>query len=291
MKIFISWSGNKSKETAKTLKKWIPLIIQNTQPYFSSTDIDKGVRWSKDIANELQDTSFGILCVTKENLASAWLNFEAGALSKSIETSKVCPLLIDLKPSDIINNSPLLQFQMTNITKDDIFKLFESINSNLGDSKIDDSILNHTFTSFWPEMEKELKSVISERKASNEETVLSPIEEILDLIRYQHKLLTSPEKLLPANYIYDILSQNVVHLPKDVLIDIEDQLHKINMTISNILESPIIKNPHELKSSELASLYIEQNQDYLNNILYIRNITTNMGMILRKYQKNLNYYI
>lgn len=101
MKVFISWSGTKSQEVAKVLKRWIPCVIQSVEPYFSSADIDKGARWSTDIAKELQDASFGILCVTKDNLSSAWLNFEAGALSKYIDQSKVCPFLIDLKPSEI----------------------------------------------------------------------------------------------------------------------------------------------------------------------------------------------
>ena len=90
MKVFISWSGAKSQEVAKVLKQWIPCVIQSVEPYFSSADIDKGARWSTDIAKELQDASFGILCVTKDNLSSSWLNFEAGALSKSIEQSKWC---------------------------------------------------------------------------------------------------------------------------------------------------------------------------------------------------------
>ena len=68
MKIFISWSGSKSQEIAKLLKRWIPCVIQSAEPYFSSADIDKGARWSTDISKELQDASFGILCVTKENL-------------------------------------------------------------------------------------------------------------------------------------------------------------------------------------------------------------------------------
>ena len=90
MKVFISWSGSKSQEVAKVLKQWIPCVIQSVEPYFSCADIDKGARWSTDIAKELQDASFGILCVTKDNLSSSWLNFEAGALSKSIEQSKWC---------------------------------------------------------------------------------------------------------------------------------------------------------------------------------------------------------
>lgn len=163
MKIFISWSGTKSQEVAKILKQWIPCVIQSVEPYFSSADIDKGARWSTDIAKELQDASFGILCVTKDNLSSSWLNFEAGALSKSIEQSKVCPFLVDLKPSDI-QNSPILQFQMASASKDDVFKLFNSINSNLGDGKLAEAVLETTFETFWPKIEDALKSSSSKRK-------------------------------------------------------------------------------------------------------------------------------
>ena len=96
MKVFISWSGETSFEVAKILKEWIPCIIQDVEPYFSSEDIDKGARWSTDIAKELEEASFGILCVTRDNLQSQWLNFEAGALYFSIYKSMVCHLLFRL---------------------------------------------------------------------------------------------------------------------------------------------------------------------------------------------------
>ena len=47
MKVFISWSGKTSFEVAKVLKEWIPCVIQDIEPYFSSDDIDKGARWSR----------------------------------------------------------------------------------------------------------------------------------------------------------------------------------------------------------------------------------------------------
>ena len=221
MKIFISWSGTKSQEVAKILKQWIPCVIQSVEPYFSSADIDKGARWSTDIAKELQDASFGILCVTKDNLSSSWLNFEAGALSKSIEQSKVCPFLVDLKPSDI-QNSPILQFQMASATKDDVFKLFKSINSNLGDVKLAENVLGTTFETFWPKIEEALKSVSSISESSTptkkeNQDAQAPIEEILELVRYQHKLLKSPEELLPPQYLADVFRRTNRVLPKNVV--------------------------------------------------------------------------
>jgi hypothetical protein len=71
-----------------------------------------------EIANELQTTNYGIICVTKENIGSPWINFESGALSREIEKSFVTPFLFQLKPSDI--QGPLAQFQAVINEKDDM---------------------------------------------------------------------------------------------------------------------------------------------------------------------------
>ena len=65
LKVFISWSGEESHKTALVLREWLPSVIQSITPYVSSEDIDKGTRWASDIAGELDESSFGILCVTK----------------------------------------------------------------------------------------------------------------------------------------------------------------------------------------------------------------------------------
>ena len=94
MKVFISWSGDLSHKVAIVIRDWLPAILQYVEPYVSSEDIDKGVRWSSDISKELDNSKFGILCVTKENFEAPWLNFEAGALGKSFETGRVSPFLL-----------------------------------------------------------------------------------------------------------------------------------------------------------------------------------------------------
>ena len=81
MKVFISWSGDQSKKIAQLFRDWLPTVIQAIEPFVSSEDIEKGARWNTDIAQELKESSFGLICVTKDNLNSQWLNFEAGALS------------------------------------------------------------------------------------------------------------------------------------------------------------------------------------------------------------------
>lgn len=289
MKIFISWSGSKSQEVAKVLKQWIPCVIQSVEPYFSSADIDKGARWSTDIAKELQDASFGILCVTKDNLSSSWLNFEAGALSKSIEQSKVCPFLVDLKPSDI-TDSPILQFQMANATRDDVFKLFKSINSNLEESKLTEGVLSTTFETFWPKIEEALKSVSSitdvtttAKKASKD--VQAPIEEILELVRYQHRLLKSPEELLPAEYLLDIIKRTNRKLPRDLFMEIHTELLTINMLTNNLLEECDVKSQNPLDSP----IVISKSLAWTNKVREIHTRIERLISILRRNGRNTDF--
>ena len=97
-KVFISWSGDSSQKVAETLREWIPSVIQAIDPWVSSQDIKPGNRWSDKIKKELDETSYGIICLTSDNLQSDWMHFEAGALAKSMkEDSKVCPYLFQVK--------------------------------------------------------------------------------------------------------------------------------------------------------------------------------------------------
>lgn len=242
MKVFISWSGETSFKVAKILKEWIPCVIQDVQPYFSSEDIDKGARWSTDIAKELEAASFGILCVTKENLESQWLNFEAGALSKAIDKSKVCPLLFRLNPSDI-SNSPILQFQMTNIEQNDIYKLFKSINSSLGEECLDEELLQKVFNTFWPQMENafnliDIKEDNDIKQITEGNKSIEILEEVLNLLRNQQKILMNPDRLFPIGYVQNILEHSIKEkvFRKKIPIEVIEDMGQLEMQIHQLFD-------------------------------------------------------
>src|SRR5580704_6319798 len=109
MKVFISWSGDASRAIADSLRKWLPGVLQAVRPYFSPDDITKGARWEGEISKELAASRIGLLILTSENIEAPWLLFEAGALAKNLEKSKVCPLLFGVEPTDV--KGPLVQFQ------------------------------------------------------------------------------------------------------------------------------------------------------------------------------------
>ena len=211
MKIFLSWSGTLSYQVALELRNWLPLVLQSLEPYVSSEDIDKGARWSIDISRELETSHFGIICVTRDNLTAPWLNFEAGALSKSMEQARVAPFLLGIKRAEV--QGPLLQFQSTIYETRDIRKLVHTLNNAPGGQRIDNSRLDTTFDSFWPRLRDVLESLQQQtNKHSDHEPQTASItsseilEEVLDLVRSQQRLLTSPETLMPPAYLQSVLA-------------------------------------------------------------------------------------
>ena len=95
MKVFVSWSGELSCQIAEVLKKWIPCIIQSVDVFFSPEDIEKGDNWDKTISSELSECKYGIICLTSDNTSAPWINFEAGAIAKSLD-SKVTALMVNV---------------------------------------------------------------------------------------------------------------------------------------------------------------------------------------------------
>lgn len=89
----------------------------------------------------------------KNNINSSWINFEAGALSKSIDTSKVCPFLFDLQAS-VLTGTPLTQFQLTTNSKNDILSMFKSLNNSLNDKCLDENTLEKISETFWTSIEE-----------------------------------------------------------------------------------------------------------------------------------------
>ena len=150
MKVFISWSGDRSKAVATALRTWIPDVIQSAEPWMSKADIDAGSRWGRDIEGELAKTRFGVLCLTPENVDAAWLLFEAGALAKTIEDTYVCPYLFGMEPGDV-PPGPLTLFQAKRANRDETWDVIQTINKASGDEEaLTDSQLERAYKRWWP---------------------------------------------------------------------------------------------------------------------------------------------
>ncbi len=240
MKVFISWSGERSKQVAELLDIWIQCVIQAVTPWMSSKDIDRGALWFSEINNQLSNTCVGIICLTKQNKNKPWILFESGALAKGISSNRVCTFLIDLKPTDIEN--PLAQFNHSLPTKESVWDLVRTINLTLKENALKESILEKVFNTYWPQFETNFNDIIkttpevevTETRSENEILleVLSSIRMIdrrlLQLESDERKYIDKPikrfsikkEPLSPEDAIMTIRELVEKGLQKDLIISI-----------------------------------------------------------------------
>lgn len=179
MKVFVSWSGQRSKAVAEIISDWIKCVLQASQPWISTRDIDKGAIWFSEISDQLRDTAAGIVCLTQENKNKPWILFETGALAKGLSTSRVCTFLIDLKTSDI--EDPLAQFNHTVPERTSMWGLASSLNNCLESRRLDERILRQVFDTYWPQFEANFAKALEENPAGERAEPRSD-ESILDEI-------------------------------------------------------------------------------------------------------------
>lgn len=159
MKVFVSWSKPLSHAVAELLQEWLPDVIQDIETWVSTEDISKGARWNSEINSASNSTGQGIFCVTHVNLHEPWLNFEAGALAKSVGSSLARPLLVDLGPSDV--TGPLAQFQATQLfDRGDMWRLFQSLNKACS-SPLKEDVLRRSFGRTWDEYIGRAKEIVT----------------------------------------------------------------------------------------------------------------------------------
>ena len=189
MKVFISWSGTRSKAVALALRGWLPKVIQAVKPWMSEEDIGAGARWADDLKQRLEDTRFGIICLTPDNLPAPWIYFEAGALSKTIaDKAYVCPYLLDVNKSDI--EGPLTQFQAKDTNEEGTKNVIQEINKAMAEEGLPPAQLDEAFEKWWPELEKLLQAVpppTDEQPSPRDvrEIVEETLEGVRGLIRMQ----------------------------------------------------------------------------------------------------------
>jgi hypothetical protein len=142
---------------------------------------EAGVLWDHILASALEESNFGIVCLTPSNLESRWLNFEAGALSKAVTQARVVPLLYGLTDKDV--GLPLSRFMMKTADKEGLWDTIVAMNDHVEeDRRLKEPVLFGTFESLWPKLEEKLNAVASgpeARKRDDREL----LEEILELTR------------------------------------------------------------------------------------------------------------
>jgi hypothetical protein len=203
MKVFISWSGERSMAVAVALKMWLPYIFQDVEPWMSDHDISAGSRWANDLNAELESSNFGILCLTPENIRAPWMLFEAGSLAKTVQVARVVPYRLGLTATDV--EPPLSQFQGVNADEDGTFRLLISINDARGVVMPID-MLQRIFEKWWPELKDNLENIPSTSNIfSQQRSDRALLEETLQLVRRIQARIFPIEYELAAMSTEDLL--------------------------------------------------------------------------------------
>jgi hypothetical protein len=157
------------------------LILHYADPWLSDKDIDAGERWSVEVGKELEASNFGVICLTRENISAEWILFEAGALSKALQTGSVCPYLLDVEFRDI--TGPLAQFQAKKAERGQTLELLEAINVK-SQTPVDSQRLRELFDVLWPKLEERLSSIPTlESSQPAQRSSTNVLEDLVQVVR------------------------------------------------------------------------------------------------------------
>lgn len=165
-KILISWSGENSKAIARELKNTLENnIFEKTglECFVSDLDIRSGEDWWKRIHAEVNKSSLGIVCITKENINAPWIYFEAGAIIARGLT--VIPLLINCD-NGVLRDTPLSSNQSVNFYDLKTFNtMIRTINDSLSLVNLSNSNLEAIARKGYEKLKTALKTTLDELKA------------------------------------------------------------------------------------------------------------------------------
>jgi uncharacterized protein YqfB (UPF0267 family) len=229
MKIFLSWSKHPSKEVVLALHRWLPSVIQLLDPWMSDQDIQSSERWSNSIGSQFEENNFGIIILTHNNQREPWINFEAGALSKVIDKSRVVPYLFGLQIADLLSG-PLSQFHGRESNRDGTWQLIRDINASLA-NPLDQNRLERAFGLNWPELESRLTEILdaTTNEFTPKRTDGDKINEILGFIRDSNSSAEILQDILKETKQAKIMIResgimSSSHLPKIILSSVRMQM-------------------------------------------------------------------
>jgi hypothetical protein len=164
----------------------------------SQIDISKGTKWDPAISAQLERAKAGIFCLTPSNVNNKSILFEAGAISKRVNESRVYTLLSDIEPANL--EWPLAQFQATSLRTADIKKMVTDINGDLannGEASLPGELLGESLSVWWPKLEEQIHKLPPDALSiSPKRTEKDLLEEVLELVRGQARMASRYEELL-----------------------------------------------------------------------------------------------
>lgn len=163
--IFISWSTDRGKALARTLREALPRFDEDWIPWMSEDDLKPGEPWSEELLARAAESNIGIICITPESLRRPWVIFEAGAIFGGPGKSLIFPYLLDVCEEDLGN--PLELFNATCATsEEDNEKMLARIAEDQHGEEQDD--VAKKFEVWWAYYQKKLGDGLAGIEPSSE---------------------------------------------------------------------------------------------------------------------------
>jgi hypothetical protein len=268
MRIFLSWSGERSKAAALGLKSLLESTFPEAVDVFISDHIDAGEMWARRLESELDQSQFGVLCLTEDNYQAPWLLFEAGAIAKKFGSARVVPYLIDDLPA-AADRSPLAQFQHVQANREGTFRLVKSINAARENPQVNDQKLETLFKGWWRDFEDTLKALPApagkQPNPRSDRELLDTILQRLDVLVQAHQSSSGSRMSLPNAELAHLL--NLRHQPT-ITYSLQGDLRK---ELRHLRDLGLIKNRQgpigNLPKSFQLSEYFELSESGRDRIL------------------------
>jgi hypothetical protein len=282
MRIFISWSGDRSRALAAALHGWLPVVLHYVQPWMSSANIRSGDRWGTEVAQQLDTCDFGILCLTPENLTSAWILFEAGALAKSVSKGRVVPLVLDLDVAEI--TFPLGQFQARKADEESVRALVRDINKSAPTPLLEQN-LEVALTALWPSVRDKIQEIpAAAEKRPPKRSTEDVLEELVLTVRrldarFGELTTTRPHATAEDQAVISGVTLGALKLVADGAVALEraepiaDVLAHNYPHVAGLLRRA--KRSFDQQGSDLTSQLLRSAQKHAEAALLGRRLTTN----------------
>jgi len=160
MRLFISWSGDESREIACAIKATFEQSTFGIEDlcFVSDVDILSGSDWFAKIEDELATCRYGISIITRENMFKPWIYFEVGALiAKRV---RVVPLIFGANVN-LLRDTPLAGKQAVKFSDTEKFcKMIRDINRDLKLTNLNFDQLNSLATMAHSDLRRKLKPTL-----------------------------------------------------------------------------------------------------------------------------------
>ncbi|MDX2167554.1 MAG: isochorismatase family protein [Deltaproteobacteria bacterium] len=154
MQVFLSWSGDRSRQISLRLYDILPGLVR-VKPWHSERDLGDDENWRGRLEQALDDSQFGIFCLTKDNQKKLWPGYEFGAL----RSKGLCALLFDLDPKDL-EGGPFARLDLIPCNEDGLLRLAGLLNAR-SKEPVHERTLQYAARGAWLELRQEIESPVA----------------------------------------------------------------------------------------------------------------------------------